>query len=198
MPRTYTLTAAQVLAEARQMLNDNRSDMAPRDTDAVLLGHLNDALQAAVGAAPGWFADTIAFSCAAGAMQVVESDRAVAFLDVEGLPEVDLATLDRFAPGWQQGTPGTPREFLRPGGEPLRFFVSPPAVAGSTLRVRLVVAPALLTTTAQVVPLPEHCRPALIEYVVGRASLKDDEHVNSQRATALLDRFVGGIKALAS
>jgi hypothetical protein len=198
MPRTYTMTAAQVLAEARQMLNDTRVDMGLRDSDDVLLGHLNDALQAAVGVAPGWFTDTVVHTCQAGALQAIEVDRAVAFLDAEGLPESDLMTLDRYAPGWQQSTPASPFEFLRQGGEPLRFFVYPPAPAGASIRVRLVVAPALLTAAAQVVPLPEHTRPALVEYVAGRASLKDDEHVNSQRATVLLDRFVAGVKAMAS
>lgn len=198
MARTYTLTVAQVLAEARQILNDTREDLGLRDSDIVLIGHLNDALQAAVGVAPGWFVDTVEHQCQAGALQAIERERAVAFLDVEGLPEADLGVLQRFAPGWQSSTPATPFEFLRPPGEPLRFFVYPPATPGAVIRVRLVVAPALLAEPEDVVPLPEHTRPALVEYVAGRASLKDDEHVNSQRATVLLDRFVAGVKAMAS
>ena len=42
-------------------------------------------------------------------------------------------------------------------------------------------------------PLPDEYLPTFVDYVIGRAESKDDEHVNSGRATAFFNLFAGGL-----
>lgn len=196
MARTYTLTAATVLGNARVLLGDSNPDMSPRNTDAALLAALNEALMAMVTAAPGLFSAHGEMQCAAGYLQQVEFSRAAIFIDVIGLPEADPATLGQFMPRWMQSTPGTPENFMRIPADPLRFMVYPPATAAAPLTVRFARAPDPIGAVTDVIPVPEHYGPVLTEYVVGRAELADDEHVNSERATALLARFTESVKTL--
>lgn len=193
------MTVADLVNKARQILSDNRADMGYRAEDSELIDGLNEALQAMVGLVPGLFGDTVSHACAAGAYQVLDADRATALLDIPGLYESDLATLNQFAPGWTTATTaGAAREFLRLPGETLRFLVYPPAAGTEVLHLRIVRAPQVLDDLADVVPLPENYGPALVEYMVGRVELKDDEHVNTTRAAQLLERFAAGVKALAT
>lgn len=196
MPRTYTLTAAQVLAGARALLADSHPTLPARSSDADLLAALNDAIAAMVGLVPGLFSVQAAHSCDAGYLQELQADRASMFLDVIGLPEADPATLSQFAPGWQSAAEGQPENYLRVPGDPLRFMVYPPATAGASLRIRYVQLPQAIASTASVVPLPEAFSPALEEYIAGRVSLADDEHMNSGRANALMERFAAAVKAM--
>ena len=198
MARTYTLTIGAVIATARALINDAREDMGYRADDAELVGYLSEALRAMVAIVPGLFAESATHTCSAGARQVLEVERATAFLDIPGLHEGDMATLNSFAPGWTASAAGDAREFMRLPGEPLAFMVYPPAAADAELQVRMVVAPAVLPVDlAALLPVPEAYQPALAEYVAGRASSKDDEHTNSNRAGQLLERFTAGVKALA-
>lgn len=197
MTRTFHLTAGEIVASARVLLQDNRSDTGYRNSDPTLYGYLNDALGAMVSIAPGLFARTGSLACVAGYLQTLDFDRAAGFLKVVGLREVDEASLTEYLPGWTTGTPGAPIEWMRATGQPLRFMVYPPAVGGEQLAVDYMRAHDLIGADADLVQVPENYKPALVEYVVGRAELQDDEHVNSQRAVQLLERFTAGVKALA-
>lgn len=198
MPRTYTMTVESVLTPARAMLNDDRPEMDLRAADPELITALNEAIAAMVGIVPGLFAQQVAHACQAGARQALQNDRAVALLDIPGLPEADLETLNLYAPGWTTSTPGAVREFLRLPGEPLAFMVWPPAVADAALTPRAVLLPEALEALEDPIELPEVFAPALVEYVVGRVEMKDDEHVDSTRASQLMERFAAGVKALAT
>lgn len=197
MPRTFTMTAADVIGKARTMLQDTRVDVGLRAQDPELLAALNDALQAMVGLHQGLFEADGVHTCVAGYLQTLENTRAVQLLDVVGMPEADLVTLAQFRPGWTNETQAAPRNWLRAAGDALRFMTYPPATAGAVLPVRFVEAPAALASTADVIPLPENYEPALVEYLVGRVEMKEDEHVDSGRAVALMDRFAASVKALA-
>lgn len=201
MARTFTMTVASVLTKARRLANDSNEELGLRDSDADCIGYLNEAILAMVPLVPGLFAAAVTHTCTAGARQDIEADRAVAYLDLPGLNEGDLATLNAFAPGWTAAAAAVPREFMRLPGEPLAFMTYPPATAGAQLTLRIVRSPEPLDEegdTDQLIALPEVYEPSLVEYVVGRAEVKDDEHVNSNRAAQLLERFTAGVKALAT
>ncbi len=195
MSRTYTLTAGGVLTKARTLLNDSTPD--PRATDTELLGTLTDALNAMVGVFPGLFSVTVPYSCVTGYLQEIILDRAVMFLNVVGVPEGNEPALTQFSPGWMNGTEGAIREFMRVSGDPLRFMTDPPSPTAQALSVRVVQAPEPITATETTLPIPEVYEPALVDYVVGRAEMKDDEHANSGRASQLMELFVASVKALA-
>ncbi|MBI5255523.1 MAG: hypothetical protein HY855_03415 [Burkholderiales bacterium] len=200
MARTYTLTVGSVIAKARRMLNDTRGDMGYRAEDEELIGALSEALRAMVPIVPGQFAEVVTHACAAGARQTIEAERSVALLDIPGLTEGDMATLNAFAPGWTTAAAGAAREFMRLPGEPLSFMVYPPAQAAAQLHPRVVITPQELAgdDLDALLPVPEAFEPMLVEYVVGRAEVKDDEHSENSRAAQLLDRFTAGVKSLAT
>jgi hypothetical protein len=197
MTRTYHVTAGEILAEARVLLQDDRSDMGYRTPDTTLYGYLNDALGAMLSIAPGLFGRTAPLTCVPGYLQPLDFDRAAGLLNVVGMREVDEPALTEFAPGWTAGTPAAPIEWMRVKGEPLRFMTYPPAVGGETLAVRYLRAHDVVAAEADPVQVPENYKPALVEYVVGRTEIQDDEHVNTNRAGQLLERFAASVKALA-
>lgn len=197
MARTYLMTAGSVMAKARRMLQDNRPEMEYRTADADLVSALNECLGTMVALAPGLFATTQTHTCTAGHLQALENERAVALLDITGLPEIDESTLTLFSPAWHSATAAAPYEFIRLPAEPLRFKVNPPAVGGEVLQVRMVRAPAALTESASLIELPENYEPHLVEYLVGRIQMQDDEHVDSNRAVKLMEIFAAGVKSLA-
>lgn len=196
MARTYTMTAAQVFAGARALLADKGILLAPHTPDDDLLAALNDGLSNMVALLPGLFGVQEPMTCVDGYLQEIEAARASMFMDVIGVPEADPATLSMYEPGWQSGTRGAIENYLRVPGDSLRFMVYPPSTAGQSLQVRYARSPAALTSASDIVPVPESYGPALEDYVAGRVSLADDEHMNSGRAAALLERFSATVKAL--
>ncbi len=196
MARSYTMTAGGLIGLARTILGDTRTDVGLRNSDAVLLGSLNEALSAMVALVPGMFPAQASFSCVHGYLQEIQTERAAVFQEVMGLPEADAATVTQFEPGWITGPAGQPENWMRVPGDPLRFMVYPPAAVGSSLVVRFAQAPLALTSLGDVLPIPEHFGPSIVEYIVARAELNDDEHVNSGRAAALLERFASSVRAL--
>ena len=199
MPRTYTLTVQSVLSSARFLIADKRSDMGLRNTDAELIACLNDALNAMVGVLPGLFTSIAPFPCVAGYLQVLESTRAVIFLGVVGVPQGDAMTLAQFSPSWMTATTqGEIAEYMAVEGDPLRFMVYPPSVAGQAVVVRMVVSPEPLVAVTDKVPVPENYAPALAEYVAGRTDMQEDEAAVSGRASQLMDRFLSSVKVLST
>lgn len=197
MPRTFHLTASSVLTKARAMINDlNVDGTGYRVSDPLMIGCLNDALNAMVGVNPGLFSVLETHTCQQGYMQSLFNDRAVAFQEVIGLPQGDSVTLSQFSPGWMTAAQATAREWMPVAGDPLRFMVYPPSPDGQSLTLRFVKAPAPMATVNDLVPVPENYEPALVEYVAGRAEMANDESVDTQRATSLMDRFVASVAAL--
>lgn len=197
MARSYQMTVGGVIGKARLLLNDANSTLGYRNGDAELIGYLNDAINLMVGVKPGLFAVTTNLTCVAGYMQKVEFARAVQILEVVGIPECERATLTQFAPNWMGATAGATVNWMRSPAEPLRFDVYPPAVADAALPVLYVESPQPLASIGDAIKLSENYEPALIDFVVGRAEMKDDEHVNSTRAAQMMNRFLEQIKGVA-
>lgn len=193
MARTYTLTAGGLIGKARVLLND--TDAPARNDDPTMISWLNDALNMALTANPALFSAMGPFSCAAGFRQQLESNRAVAVLDVVGVPQTDPASLTQFSPGWHAGSPGAIKHWMRVAQEPLAFEVYPPSAAGQSLTLHYVESPTPLTATADLVPMTENYEPALIDYLVARASFVDDEHVLSGRAAAFDEKFTQAVRS---
>lgn len=197
MARTYTLTPAALLADVRRLVNDSNADLQQRYEDADLVATLNEALRALIVARPDLGSTTAEHICDAGSLQDVGVDRSVGVVDIIGLREVDRATLDDFAPGWRSTDADTAEEWMRVPGSALAFEVFPPAAGGEALPIRVVLSLPIVTTGDLETPIavPEAYGPSIVEYMVGRIELADDEHANSGRAAALLGRFEASLKA---
>lgn len=193
MARTYTITAGDLIGKARTMLNDLSSPY--RNDDSTMIGWINDAMNMALTANPALFSTVGAFTCAAGFRQQLEGTRAVAVLDIIGVPQIDMATLTMFSPGWHGGASGAATGWIRMAQEPLAFEVYPPSAAGQALTIHYVESPAPLSATSDLVPMSENYGPALVDYLVARASHVDDEHVLSGRATLFDEKFIQAVRA---
>lgn len=197
MARTYQMLVSTVLNKARKLLNDANSLIEYRNTDSELIGHLNDALSMLANVKPGLFAVTADYTCVAGYKQVIEFARAIQLLEVVGIPECERTSLAQFSPGWMSGSSGPTLNWIRSPAEPLRFDVYPPAAVDAVLPVLYSQSPAPLAATTDVIQLSENYEPALVDFIVGRAEMKDDEHVNSTRAAQMMTRFLEQVKGLA-
>ena len=189
------MTPKEIIQSARLLLND--TGIQARQSDAELLGYVHDALRECATLAPQLFLTTGDMECVPDA-----TEQGLSYADVQALVDVirvkggravlrgDLATLSAFNPLWGDSTAGAAVNWMPYPGDPLRFYIYPKAPPGQVLEIKYVRNPTAFALTAEITDLPEALRPALIDYVVGRAEMKDDEHVNSGRATAAYQQFV--------
>ena len=195
MPHTFQSKASDIISKARRMTNDAMAPYRTSDSDA--LGCLNDALNALLMVRPGLFSSTGTHTTTAGAEQMLANTRAVELVEVQAGTEADRQTLNQFKPAWRSMAAGSLVNWMRVPGEPLRFDVYPPALANVTLPVRFIASPVPLVALTDLMPVSENYDQALVEYVVGRIEMQDDEHVNSTRAAQLMTRFAEQVKGVA-
>lgn len=192
------MTPQNIITAARYVLNDTVSTRY-RNTDAELLGWVNDGLDVMVGAVPQLFSVTSSHTCVAGAEQAPSFARLVAVLDVPrittgaALLRADRAALDAFRPGWYLDTQAAAANWLPHGASPKKFYLHPPAAITQAVDVTFVQAPPVLLI-GDTIPVSDNYQPALVSFVVGMAESKDDEAVNSNRAAQAKAEFVAMIK----
>lgn len=192
------MTPQDILTAARYVLNDTVSTRY-RNTDAELLGWVNDALDVMVGVLPQLFAATSAHACTAGAEQSPSFARLVAILDVQRITgggailRADKAALDAFRPGWYSDSSGAAVNWFPHQASPKKFLLYPPSANGQSVDVVFAQAPAALLI-GDTIPVSDNYQPALVNFVVGMASSKDDEAVNSNRSAQAKADFVAMIK----
>lgn len=167
--------------------------------------YLTDALMALASVKPEAFAVTEALELVAGASQRLP-EKAESLLSVESLDEsgglhaveyCDASTLDRFNPGWRgEQEKAKPVNYTHDARIPNEFYVYPPAISGTKVRVRYVPTPARVVSSDQDLGLTDRYLPALTDYVLYRSFLKDSESsVSAERAMNHLELFnsaVGG------
>jgi hypothetical protein len=200
--RTFEGTVADVLARVRYLLQDEGRD-APTETpdptlyrwsDAELILWVNDALAAAVRINPVLFVKTGQHACSGGYYQTVVLPRAVAIVNVVGVPLADEPTLTQFSPGWQSAPSGPAVNWLRAPGDELSFMLYPPSPSNQELQIMFVQAHLRVDDASDIIELPETHIPALADYVVGQAEAKDDEAINTQRQQVFMQNFAAKIK----
>lgn len=192
------MSVASIVTKVRAMINDDHATAGYRTSDAELFGYINDALNVLLNIRPGLFSKTVTHLCVAGYLQLVESNRAVEFIEVVGVPQCDRDTLTQFLPNWHNNMAisGQMSNWMREPADPLRFDVYPPAIAGSPVVIRIVESPEPVASLIDIIQISENYEPMLVEYVAGRSEIRDDEHVNSGRAVQLIDRFVAQAKGI--
>lgn len=192
-------TAQALITAARHVLNDT-SD-TPRQTDAELLLYLNDGIKEVSALKPGLFVTVGDVVCSPDVVEYL-----VAFPDAQSLvrvlcihngsalTEFDLMTMDAFQPDWRVSASGSATQWARYPENVMRFFIHPPAPAVQTLDVMYVKSPKTLLIGDTITEVPAGVFPALVDYILYRASAKDDEHSDSGRAAAMYTAFVVKIK----
>jgi hypothetical protein len=133
--------------------------------------------------------------------QGITFDDAVALLEVlcihdgTGLTVFNIDTMNAFNPSWRADTAGPARQWARFANDPLKFFVYPKApLTVQILDVRYVRNPSTFTIDEEIDEVPAVFKTALVDYVVFRASSKDDEHIGDGRAAAFYQAFLAKLK----
>lgn len=188
------LKLSSPIATARTILNDNSSGKyrySPED----LLSYANDCLDELIELAPHLFYTDGEVECTAGqCLQQLPYDNAKSLVDIIGIkngPAItqgDRAVLDRFRPSWPQDAAGQAQNWMPIVNDPMRFFVYPKAPSAQVLKVIYVKIPDEYAADADT-GLPPSIGPAVADYIVARAEGRDDEHINTNRATQYLASF---------
>jgi hypothetical protein len=195
------MSPQDVITEARYPLNDTDSDEY-RQSDVELLTYVNAGMKEISTIRPDLFLAIGDYTCIQSQCEQVitfqDAQRLVMPICIHGgaaLTRFDISTIDTFLPQWRAATPAAATQWAQYQGDPLRFFIYPPAPASvQTLDIQYIKLPVTLLIGDTITEIPVNMIPALVDYVVFRASSKDDEHSDSGRAVASYGAFVAKIK----
>lgn len=195
-------TPQDIITRARNVYNDADS-AGYRKSDLELLDYVNDGISEVSALRPELFETVGDVQCTQG-----QVEQAVTFADAQVLLGVlcihggsavtpfDIKAMDAFNPGWRTDPEGPCKQWQKYPGNPLRFFIHPPAPADQTVDVMYVRNPTVLGLSDTISEIPEGYTPALVDYVIYRAESADDEHSNSGRAANHFNSFVSKIKGV--
>lgn len=194
------MTPLEIINDARFALTDTDPD-SPRQSNEELLVYVNDALKECATLAPQLFYTTGDMECVAG-----QTEQGISFADAQALADIvrvkggravplgDMKAMSAFNPGWGQDAAGEAVNWFRHEGDPLRFYIYPPAPVGQVLEAKYVRNPLEFALNDTITDLPSAMLPILVNYVIYRAESKDDEHVLSARASAAYQAFLNMLK----
>lgn len=193
----FRLSAA--IAIARGILQDTTPEY--RYSDADLLEYGNGALRSLPGIKPSLLYTEGDLTCETDqALQSVSFDDAhslVAVLRIKdgaALTQFDKASLDAFMPGWMSAASAAAQQWAPNADDPVRFYLNPPAPAGQVLVVIYVRIPGPFTADEDT-GLPKTITEACADYIAGYAESRNDEAVNSNRATQFINQFAARLGA---
>lgn len=194
------MTPQDIITSARYILQDTDS-AAYRQSNAELLGYVNDGFREAVILRPEFFTSVSTLACAVGQVeQTATFANAVNLVEVlainnsTALTRFDVSTMTAFNPDWRTDTAAAATQWAPVAGDPLNFYVYPKPSGAQTLSIRYVRNPTTYTLSDAITDLPLTYQPVLVDYVVYRSESKDAEHVLSQRAQQTYMAFVTKMK----
>ena len=195
-----SITARQIMRTARDIITDTEEGFY-RQSDDELLRYVNDGLRECALLVPQLFYVTGDMECMPNA-----TEQGLAFDDALTLAEVirvrdgrmilpcDMLSFSAFNPGWGNDPQGEALHWMRHPSDLLRFYLYPKAPYGQVIEVKYVRNPAPVLIDELIEEVSPSLHPALVNYVVAKAEMKDDEHVNSGRSVAAYQQFVGLLK----
>ena len=172
---------------------------------AELLSYLNAAQAYVVAQAPEAYTLTQDVTATtAGQTQFQLSTTAVRLVEIyhntagaqSAVQRIERSSLETTYPGWRTGKPALEaKHYAYDWRHPKMFWVYPPLLVGSGVRLACSMAPPTLTTETDSCVINDLYRMALIHYMLYSAYLKDAEvAANADRAKGLLEMCDGFIK----
>lgn len=191
------MTPQSIIALARYVIQDTGVNTAEfRQTNDELVAYVNLGIKEMATMRPDLFCKVDVLTCTPGQCeQTLVFPNAIRLLDVlcihdgNALTPMDRASMDLFKPGWRTDAAAAAEQWAPLDGDPLRFFIYPPAPADQVLDVKFVQSPGAYALTEEITLLPAAYESALADYVIYRAESKDDEHVLNERAAAHFTAF---------
>lgn len=187
-----------LITECRNELIDTGG--SPRWTNAEFIEYANGFFRELARLAPDELSTTVTLSLAAGSMQTLP-DAYDALVDIVtnagGAPvrEIDYRALKAYSayPTTEADADG-PYEFARVTGG--QFAVYPAVPGGGASVTAIVVDPPVVTTVNDQIAIGDALLPAMVQYMLYRARMKDAEDtVMASRAAAAYQQFralIGG------
>ena len=199
-------TGTEIVARARSIYKDDGT----RLTDPDALNWLNDGVAEIVALKPNSFPSTANVSLVAGTRQTITG---VMLLDVgpnmgsdgntpgKAVKLVSRDVMDAAYPEWTEALAMASVAFcIYDKNDPKTFHVFPPQPANTTQRLRTVqaVIPAPMVSLASAVPAPDEYLPALVDYVLYRTFITDDDAAMVERGNAHYQAFTSKLGGKAS
>ena len=194
-----TTTVTTVVNSVKTTLQETEAK-GVRWTNDEIVSYLNDACRFLAENEPDAFSDNSEFQCIGGTRQELP-EKAARLIDIvrnlEGkktpLTSSDKATLSAMRPSWHSENPTTQQElFFTDDRDPKRFYVYPPAKAGSLLEVVCALEPrhhfiGEAQDKSSLMQVNDRYVPAIMNFILYRAFDKDsDTSGNFSRAQTYL------------
>lgn len=178
-------TMAVLIEEARGVLSDRREPYRYANED--LLDYANDALAVLATIRPELFTTVIKYKCEQGVVQRLPLATTIGISSIAGLRQTTRELVERFDPDWMSAEPSTPAHWIPYEGDSRRFYLTPPAQFGHPLDVSAAYAPERYAMQDEF-PVLRVFWPAVMDYVIGMAEARDDEHVLRERAQQFMTK----------
>ena len=181
------------------LLDTDRADDQARWTNGELIRWINDSRMAIITRRPQAGAVIETLSLVAGSLQSVP-EGAVTFLDAtrnmkDDVPgrvirRTDRQNIDDEDLYWHKSTPKSEiSQFAFDDRIPRRFYVYPPAVAGTQIEVAYAKNPATVAALTDELDFQPEYIDAVVNYVCYRAKSKDSQYANAAEAAAYYSAF---------
>lgn len=188
-----TFLVSDIVTEVRFLVQDE--NIPYRNADDRIVRVVNQVLRRIIVMRPDIFAAIVNITAVAGFLQSIPAD-GLRIIDVLGdgtlfnqAKEINVDVLDIMLPSWPQTTGGPPVNWVRIPRTPTKFYVYPPAIAGSIIEISYAQVPAKLAST-DLVPIQDAYFAALIDGCVWILESLDSETVESGRAKMYQDSFM--------
>jgi hypothetical protein len=190
-------TMQNAMDDARGVLQD-RDATNYRWVDADLLSYGNQAVAEIALRRPDLFAtftqipltnvDTYQVA-PAGTLRLMDIIRVTGGRVVKECSQDDL---DQYNVNWHADAAGPTKNWVRHPRSPLAFYVSPPSDGTIVLTGMLALTPVQMVATDQFT-FSDAYFPIVCDYIIWKAESRDDEAVQSARATLFLAAFNGSL-----
>lgn len=202
-----TILVSDIILKAGRVLSDE-TGIAWKNAE--MLDWYNEAILDLVVKKPETLAIVETFECAAGTQQTVPANRLAivamgrnmgpALSPKNGNIPVTLSKeiMDRLCPTWQGDSAKAVISAVMPSKTPRLFYVSPPqpAINPGRLEVTFSVKPTFVTADTAATELEDLFMPAIVEYMLYRATSKDTENPQArQYSTSHLQAYMSMLGA---
>jgi hypothetical protein len=183
------------------LLDKERGDDEARWSDSELLRWINDSRSAIIIRRPQAGSVVENATLVAGTLQSIPSD-GITFLDAirnmgtsgttpgRVIRRTDRQSLDDDDLYWHAATASNEiSQFTFDDRVPTKYYVYPPALAGTRIELAYAKTPSAVTTTGDNLNFQDEYMEAVVNYVCYRAKSKDSEFGNAGEATAFFAAF---------